>query len=541
MSDPDHPRFGQHLSSGEVNALVQPSKDTIDAIHEWLADHGVDASSLGYSPALDWIKVTLPISKIESMLDTTYSTFEHPDGTRLVRTTSWSLPQHLHEHVSVIQPTTSFLRPSPQGRTLKVFDQAVDVLHLPPPVSPATVSAACNESLVTPTCFRTLYGTLNYTVKAANKNSMALNDFLGEVNLRSDAAQFLQLFRPDALPAANEFVQVSIAGGTVQQTPLNETQQENETGVEGNLDLQTMLGIAYPTPLTVYSTGGVNPQWIPDLLTSTDSDEPYLKWLNYVTALPDGQLPKVISSSYGDDEQTIPKSYATHACNLIAQLGARGVSVMFSSGDDGVGTTGYCLSNDGKNTSTFLPSFPASCPYVTSVGGTHGFEPEVASYDPRFDVPFTSGAGFSTYFPAPAYQAKVTKQYLAKYVGSKYAGKYNPAGRGYPDIAAQSQNFSVVWNGTVIPVDGTSASSPLFSSVVALVNDALLAAGRPTLGFLNPWLYKKGYKAFTDITSGSSAGCNTSGFPAEVGWDAVTGWGTPYLPAWLAELGLEYK
>lgn len=42
-----------------------------------------------------------------------------------------------------------------------------------------------------------------------------------------------------------------------------------------------------------------------------------------------------------------------------------------------------------------------------------------------------------------------------------------------------------------------------------------------------PWLYQNAYKAFNDITSGSSAGCNTSGFPAEVGWDAVTGWGTP--------------
>ncbi len=76
-------------------------------------------------------------------------------------------------------------------------------------------------------------------------------------------------------------------------------------------------------------------------------------------------------------------------------------------------------------------------------------------------------------------------------------------------------------------VGGTSASSPTFAAVIALVNDALIARGRPALGFLNPWIYGGAYKALTDMTSGSSIGCNSSGFPAEVGWDAVTGYGTP--------------
>jgi tripeptidyl-peptidase-1 len=39
--------------------------------------------------------------------------------------------------------------------------------------------------------------------------------------------------------------------------------------------------------------------------------------------------------------------------------------------------------------------------------------------------------------------------------------------------------------------------------------------------------YSEGYKAFMDIMSGSAAGCNTTGFPAREGWDAVTGFGTP--------------
>ena len=88
----------------------------------------------------------------------------------------------------------------------------------------------------------------------------------------------------------------------------------------------------------------------------------------------------------------------------------------------------------------------------------------------------------------------------------------------------------IVWAGNVSTVGGTSASSPTFAAVIALVNDALIAKGKSPLGFLNPWIYGGAYKTLTDVTSGSSIGCNTSGFPAEVGWDAVTGFGTPYLP-----------
>lgn len=131
-------------------------------------------------------------------------------------------------------------------------------------------------------------------------------------------------------------------------------------------------------------------------------------------------------------------------CSLFAQLGARGVSVIFSSGDTGVGSA--CQTNDGKNTTRFLPIFPAACPFVTSVGGTHHVEPEVATY-------FSSG-GFSDRFPRPAYQEAAVTRYLG-ILGNKWEGLYNPEGRGFPDVAAQSQNFTVVDRGLEIRVGGT--------------------------------------------------------------------------------------
>ena len=66
---------------------------------------------------------------------------------------------------------------------------------------------------------------------------------------------------------------------------------------------------------------------------------------------------------------------------------------MFSSGDFGVGG-GDCHTNDGKNTVKFQPAFPASCPFVTTVGGTTRVNPETA-------VSF-SGGGFSNYFARPS-------------------------------------------------------------------------------------------------------------------------------------------
>jgi hypothetical protein len=52
-------------------------------------------------------------------------------------------------------------------------------------------------------------------------------------------------------------------------------------------------------------------------------------------------------------------------------------------------------------------------------------------------------------------------------------------------VAAQGSNFQIYSDGSVFGIDGTSASSPTFASVIAIINDRLGALGRPSLGFLN--------------------------------------------------------
>jgi tripeptidyl-peptidase I len=209
-------------------------------VHEWLLDHDVEQWELQYSASKDFIKLSLPVADVERLLDTKYSIFEHVDGTRLVRTPEYSLPVHLHEHVTVITPTNQFLRNDPMSKDIRVHPGSHPLPPLVPEPTNSSVAAVCNFSLVTPDCLRTIYGTINYTAQVPGKNKVALTDYLGEVNSRPDVAQFLQLYRPEAAAAANEFQKISIAGGPTND--LNSTEIAHQIGIEGNLDAETILG-----------------------------------------------------------------------------------------------------------------------------------------------------------------------------------------------------------------------------------------------------------------------------------------------------------
>lgn len=301
--------------------------------------------------------------------------------------------------------------------------------------------------------------------------------------------------------------------------------------------MQYGASISYKTKINFYSTGGLGPL-VPDLdqPDQPGDNEDYLDFLQYILKVPESELPQTITTSYGENEQSLPESWTTQVCDMFGQLGARGVSIIFSSGDTGVGEA--CLTNDGTNITRFLPIFPAACPYVTSVGATRYVEPEAA-------VSFSSG-GFSDRFPRPSYQDDAVTDYLA-ILGTQWEGLYNPLGRGFPDVAAQGVDFHVIEQDYTTGefedyyVSGTSASAPTFAAIVSLLNNARLSAGQPPLGFLNPWIYSVGKYGLTDIVDGGSDGCTGvdgySGLATPVvpyaswnateGWDPVTGWGTP--------------
>ncbi|KAG0702391.1 peptidase S8/S53 domain-containing protein [Suillus ampliporus] len=517
VSDPSHPRYGAHLSKQETEALMTPHPETLDVVSEWLASHGLVEEDLIRSSAKDWVTIRVPVGLAEEMLDTTYHVYKHAEtGEGIVRTTSYSLPDILHEHVDLIQPTTMFAR----------FKAFKSTLHWTDQVQPAVLStsggtitgpagnevdASCVDT-VTISCLKQLYNAVDYNTSATNCNKLGITGYLEEYANKMDLQQFYELQNPSAYGSNYTFVSVSDG---------KNNQSYAAAGIEANLDTQFGFGLTWPTPGTFYSTGG-KPPFDPDFITPTDTNEPYSHWLDYV--LSHDPIPQTISTSYGDDEQTVPYTYATRVCRGMAVLGARGVSLVFSSGDNGVGdgddnpATQMCYSNDGRNVTKFLPVFPASCPFVTSVGGTVNI-PEAAV--------FFSGGGFSNYFTRPAYQEAAVSAYLATLPPDTYEGLYNSTGRAYPDVATQAANFLVVYRGDTVRAAGTSCAAPTFAAFVSMLNDARITAGKTALGFLNPFLYSSGYKALNDIIQGNNPGCGTQGFNATVGWDPVTGYGTP--------------
>lgn len=169
---------------------------------------------------------------------------------------------------------------------------------------------------------------------------------------------------------------------------------------------------------------------------------------------------------------------------------------------------------------------------INSTNGFVGYEVAVAepdAADPKND--YYSGGGFSNVFELPSYQCSAVTDYLTNYPPPYSSDIYNNSGvsRAYPDVSAVGLKLPTVYLNKAYGVGGTSASTPIVASLVTLLNEARIAAGKGPIGFLNPVFYANP-GAFNDITSGGNPGCGTDGFNATPGWDPVTGLGTPNYP-----------
>ncbi|KAH9023658.1 subtilisin-like protein [Lactarius pseudohatsudake] len=513
VSTPGRPKYGKHLSKEEVAKLVEPHPETLELVHSWLAHHGVHSSSISTSHGGGWLTVTdVPVSQANELLGASYQLYRlaGTNDTAILRTVGYALPKVLHPHVKTVAPTTFFA--------------SARALHLTPHRHSARAAGAPGKAAsrgpvselssrdeeTTPEVLRRLYNTYTYKPTALNKNAIGILGYNNQFPSPTDLDLFMSVFHSDSNPDDVTFTVETVNDGTY---------DPSWPGVEASLDMQYAQAIAYPTPHIFYSIGG-KAMWSPNDKKPIVGDF-FLMWMAYLVVKK--KIPQTMSASYGLNENIVPAEYAQSVCTMFMQFGARGISILFASGDDGVGA-GNCQDASGKV--QFIPKFPATCPYITSVGGTTGSMPEVAAG--------ISGGGFSNYFQLPSYQSVVVPAFLQS-LGSQYDGMYNPGGRGVPDVSAQALNFMIVVHTNPVRVGGTSCAAPLIASVqtvagiISMLNDYLISEGQSPLGFLNPWLYTKeeGMSGFNDIKSGSNPGCGTDGFTAIAGWDPVTGLGTP--------------
>ncbi|KAJ7302738.1 subtilisin-like protein [Mycena albidolilacea] len=500
ISTPGRAEFRQWLSQDEVKSFVAPSTDAVNAFNAFTSANGLKSSVT--SPYGEWVSVSLPVSKANQLFGAKFTNFTHADlPAPIIRTLSVSLPSELANFVQVVHPTTAFTTPKARlGQSIRI--------DIPNRRRDATAPAECDTSnpnnSITPACLLALYN-IPSTPATQQTNALLVSGYEDEWAEIDDLQAFMKQFRPDLPSGANQtFLRLAIDGGTNPQFP-------NSAGTEAQLDIEYTAGVASNVPLQFLTVGGFD---FPTALLDTAT---------FIAGSP--QPPTVMTTSYGDLESNFGPSLATSICNGYAAATARGVSVLFASGDGGVNGN----HDDGFDCGLFVPVFPASCPYLTSVGSTIGFNPEVA-------VNFTGG-GFSNVFSTPEYQADAVAAFL-KTLPANFTGDFNRTGRGYPDVSLQGWNFLIEANGFVGDVSGTSASSPSVAAIIALVNDQLLAAGKPALGFLNPFIYANP-SAFNDITIGHNSGfsCpeNSAAFDAAEGWDPLSGLGTPDYQRLLAE------
>ncbi len=333
--------------------------------------------------------------------------------------------------------------------------------------------------------------------------------------------------------------------------------------VPGSADPGVVNGDIGEADLDVEWSGAVAPK---ATIVYVNSNNGVFDSMNYAISQ---NLAPVISISYGDCEPNFSPSDITILISWGQQANTQGQTIVGPSGDSGAADCDYPLTATSVVRSAIhglQVDVPAALPYVTGVGGTTfnegsgtfwsttnnanngsalSYIPETAWNDTAFEIAppqnrslAATGGGVSKLFLKPSWQ-----------VGT---GVPNDGRRDVPDI---SFNASIDHDGylfcsqgscvngyraadnSLFVVGGTSAGSPVFAGIVALINQKMNAAQ----GNVNPRLYQlagTSTDAFHDVPTGDNkvpctagttdcpTGTTSIGYSAGVGYDPVTGLGS---------------
>jgi kumamolisin len=295
------------------------------------------------------------------------------------------------------------------------------------------------------------------------------------------------------------FTKLKVATPTVTAVSVDKGQNA-PTGDANGPDGEVMLDIEV--------IGAVAPQAKIAVYFAPNTDAGFLDAVT--TAIHDTtNKPSVISISWGSAESTWTEQSMTAMDDAFQAAATLGVTICVASGDNGSG--------DGVTDGGDHVDFPASSPYALACGGTSvkasatAITSEVVWNDGSEGG--AGGGGVSTFFALPTWQSGLQ--------ATGADGKAAPlTNRGVPDVAADADpqtGYNVRIDGTDTVIGGTSAVAPLWSGLLARINQL---TGK-SVGYLQPVLYKNP-RALRDITQG-----NNGDFSAATGWDACTGLGSP--------------
>ena len=328
-------------------------------------------------------------------------------------------------------------------------------------------------------------------------------EFGGGFNAKELSTYFTQL---GVTPP--QVVAVSVDGG-----------QNSPTGDPSSADGEVVLDIEV--------SGAIAPKAVIAVYFAPNTDAGFLNALRAAIHDPTNK-PSVISISWGGPESESTQQSLQDfdaACQEAALLG---VTICVAAGDHGADDTPAASQQANVD-------FPASSPHVLACGGTH-LEANNSSISSETvwntHDGWGTGGGVSAVFPLPDWQASANVPPSVNPGGAK--------GRGVPDVAGDadaSTGYIVLADGSEGASGGTSAVAPLWSALIARLNQGL---GKP-VGFVNPLLYQSPTNArgFHDITQGNNGAFSGGNnfYSAGPGWDACTGWGSPNGAELLKALG----
>lgn len=461
--------------------------DATASILSWLKENGVEVKSVHKHG--HYIKAQTDVSTWERLLSTSFS--------RIKRTNEEDSP-------TVVRATADVLLPADIAENVEGIFMTTQI---PPPMNPPPVikplDPAENAANVDPAILKSYY---KVTGEGSASVSQSVVETINQVASPSDLDTFQKEFNLPSQKIATD-IGKHVSDFICKINP--------NSCAEANLDVQYIMAMAPGSPLTYWY--------------DSNFQAPFEDWIEQVAA--DENPPLVNSISYGGPEPLMAPSVLNAFNTEAMKLGVQGVSIFVSSGDDGVAGNG---ARGNVSACGYMPSFPATSPYITAVGATQGgpVGGEEVACSGATGGTITTGGGFSTNYAQPDWQASAVATFLSR---DSSAVPGFASGRAYPDVAMAGFNYPTVIGGSTYLVSGTSASAPVVAGMVTLVNSRLVEQGKPPVGFINPTLYANNGAAFNDIVTGNnkcSAGgpdgatCCSQGFNAVEGWDAATGWGS---------------
>ena len=252
-------------------------------------------------------------------------------------------------------------------------------------------------------------------------------------------------------------------------------------------------------------------------------------------------LTPVMSVSFGQCESQMGTAENTFFNNLWSQAAAQGITVFVSSGDSGVAG---CSSGSATTGSGAGINGLSSTPYNVAVGGTQLNEGSGSYWST------TNGPGYSStlgYIPEAAWNESGTvsggsglwatgggvSTHYAKPSWQKSPGVPADGKRDVPDVSLSASGhdaYLVQTQGTLSAIGGTSASSPSFAGLMALiVQKTGQRQGNANLRFYqlaNAQYGGSGPAVFNDIIDGGNSVPGVPGFTCNAGYDPVTGLGS---------------